>query len=283
VPFFQSLPHLQNLPHLHNWKPLPPGSAAPNISLTAHDGTWVKSKDFKGETHLVLVFFRHLEDATVEAFFSSLDQAVEALEKLNAKVYGVNQNPAEKLRDYVDSHGLSLSILYDPLAHMSRGFRCSGRVRPYCKPALVIVEKDGQVAFAEHGYPSVEAVLQALAKLEGVVFEKDGTSESEARAITGPQAIEKLGAKESPYLLIDVRTKSEHDAYHPEGCVHIPVDELPNRYKELKQKAHFILVCQTGGEASLGAAFLMSVGFEHVYVVDEGMAGWTGKEGGGVA
>ena len=282
------MPVLQSLPHLHNWKPIPVGSEAPTISLTAHEGTWVKSKDIKGETHLILVFFRSLADETTDDFLMALDRASTRLGELDALLFGVNQNPTEKLREYVNRCGHAFSILYDPLALTARAFRCSGRVRPYCKPSVVVIGKDGRVVLAEHGYPAVETVLQVIARLEGVDLalgraEDVETEELVAREITAAQAIVKLESDQSPYLLIDVRTKSEHDAYHPEGCVHIPIDELPNRHAELGQNSHLILVCQTGGEASLGAAFLTSAGFNEVYVVHEGMSGWTGEEGGGAA
>ena len=286
------MPFLQTLPHLANWQPLPVGDEAPEVSLTAHDGTWIRSQDYKGTTHLVLVFFRSFDHDETNAYLQAVDDLTERLEALDTQVFGVNHNPTDRLSEYVSNQGHAFFVLYDTLALTARTYRCSGRLRPYCKPAVVVISKEGTIELAEHGYPSVDRVLECLATLEGVNVPAETSAEEAAQAptanaepvaITAPEAVAKLEATDSPYLLVDVRTKSEHDAYHPEGCIHIPVDDLPQRHAELKQEAHVILVCQTGDQSAAGAAFLTGIGFRDVFVVGEGMSGWTGAEGGGAA
>jgi len=287
------MPFLQTLPHLANWQPLPVGSEAPEVSLTAHEGTWIRSKDYEGSTHIVLVFFRSFEDDETNAYLQTVDEATERLEALDTQVFGVNQNPTDRLREYVTGQGHAFFVLYDALALTARAFRCSGRLRPYCKPAVVVISKERTIVLAEHGYPSVDRILDCVATLEGVNVPVEagaqGSAEDAANAegapvaISAPEAVAKLETEDSPYLLVDVRTKSEHDAYHPDGCIHIPVDDLPQRHAELNQQAHLILVCQTGDQSAAGAADLTGIGFSDVYVGGEGMTGWTGAEGGGAA
>ncbi len=286
------MPFLQTLPHLANWQPLPAGNDAPEVSLTAHNGTWIRSQDYAGSAHMVLVFFRSFDHDETNAYLQAIDGATEHLEALDTEAFGVNQNPTDRLSEYAAAQGHAFPMLYDTFALTARTYRCSGRLRPYCKPAVVVISKEGTIALAEHGYPSVDRILACLATLEGVNVpaktNDQGTAQADAAnadpvAITAPEAVAKLEADDSPFLLVDVRTKSEHDAYHPEGCIHIPVDDLPQRHAELKQDAHVILVCQTGDQSAAGAAFLTGIGFRDVYVVGEGMSGWTGAESGGAA
>ena len=278
---------LQTLPHLVNWRPLQSGSEAPIISLTAHEGTWIKSKDYEGSTNLIFVFFRAFDDQETTNYLRAITDSMPQLEALDTQVFGVNHNRTDRLSEYVTEQSLPFFLLYDTLAMTARAYRCSSRLRPICKPAVVVVSKNGTIAMSEHGYPDLASVLNCVATLEGVNVPEGSDAAADAGegaiAITAPEAVKKLEATDSPYILVDVRTQSEHDAYHPEGCIHLPVNDLTQRHAELKQTAHVILVCQTGDQSAAGASFLISIGFTDVYVVGEGMSGWTGAEAGGAA
>ena len=48
-------------------------------------------------------------------------------------------------------------------------------------------------------------------------------------------------------ILVDVRTFSEYEPDHVPKSLHIPVDELPQRYQEIGQNSRIIFICQAGG------------------------------------
>lgn len=284
---------MASLANVFTWKPLAVGQSATPLSLTADDGTWIKLPDFKGFLNVVLVFFRSTSDAETEAWLRSLSDARAAFESLDAAIFGVNTARTDQLRAYRGRVGVEFPLLYDPLAFAARGFRASGRIRPFCKDQVVVVGKDGKVLFAERGRVAVSALLACVAAAEGkpapVVEPPAPARPTAAETVRTPGkpaaavldvdtegALRLLQEPDSPYLLVDVRTKAEYEADRAPNTRHIPVDELPHRHQELGQQNHLIFICQGGGRSAAAAEFMTSLGASHIYNVGGGMSQWTG-------
>ncbi len=97
------------------------------------------------------------------------------------------------------------------------------------------------------------------------------------RAFGGKVAPEKARAlvKEGARL-VDVRTKSEHDAGHIPGSLHIPLSDLQEREKEIGDKGKPVIVyCQSGMRSASAAGMLRKSGFAEVYDLGA-MARWGG-------
>ena len=271
--------------------PISVGTEAPPLSLTADQGTWVKLRDFKGQMAVVLLFFKSEDNDTV-AWLKAWSEAKDSAEQLDAVLFGVHTASTERLRDLRAHLRSSFFFLYDPMALTSRAFGMSGRLRPQCRDGLVLVGKDQQVLFAERGLPSPDQVLALLAKSQGMAMpgqeaeEAVGPTTSNARVpgqaqkavqdLDGDQAEAMLSAEDTPYILVDVRTKSEYDADHSVHAIHVPVDELPHRYQDLGQTTHILYVCQGGDRSAAAAEFMASIGAHEIYNVTEGMSAWTG-------
>ena len=56
--------------------------------------------------------------------------------------------------------------------------------------------------------------------------------------------------------ILDVRTKREFDSGAIDDSIHIPLQELHNRFHELDSSKTFIVVCQSGVRSSKAAKFL---------------------------
>lgn len=283
------MPLLSALKQTIRMKPLPVGSPAPELSLTADEGTWIKLPDFKDHLNVVLLFFRRLDDDATDAFLRGYDRRLEAFEELDTVVFGITTFRTDRLRDFRSELALEYFLLYDPLAVESRRFGCSGRVRPYARPAVVIVGKDGNIAFSEHGLVEVDRTLQLVAELEGREVPTDEEDQASFTGVRDPggeawrvqhipndKAIAMLKEDDS-FVLVDVRTKAEFEADHAPGAVHLPVDELPHRYQELGQTTHLLFISQTGGMSAQAAEFMASIGASEVYNLEEGMASWPGE------
>jgi rhodanese-related sulfurtransferase/peroxiredoxin len=280
------------LTNLVTWKPLAPGEPATPLSLTADDGTWIKLPDFKGHLNVLLVFFASTTDSETEAWLKSIDAARESFEKLDTAVFGVNTARTDQLRAYRGRVGIQFYLLYDPLALAARGFRASGRIRPFCKDTAVLVGKDGRVVLAERGRVDVARLLAAAAKVEGKdvpappppapapagggTIRTPGQPSAAVEDIDSAGALKLLEEPDSPFLLVDVRTKGEFETSRSPRARHIPVDELPHRYAELGQTTHLIFVCQGGGRSAAAAEFMTSIGATKVYNVAGGMSQWSG-------
>jgi rhodanese-related sulfurtransferase/peroxiredoxin len=274
---------------LVRWSPLQPGEPAPKLSLTADEGTWIRLPDFKGHINVLLVFFRSMSDDATDAWLKDIQRNRQRFEDLETAVFGVSTARTDKLREYRSSLGLEFFLLYDPLAVDSRAFRCSGRLRPVIKDNVVLVGKDGLVVEAWRGQPNAETLLAAVARAQGVTLEpvapvtsapsevrSPGKPAAEVKHVDAPAAVALLKAKDSPYLLLDVRTLSEFEADHAPGAIHVPVDELPHRYQELGQTSHIICLCQAGSRSAAAAEFLTSIGGTHIVNVLGGMSSWSG-------
>jgi rhodanese-related sulfurtransferase/peroxiredoxin len=285
---------------LLSWSPLPVGADAPPLSLTADDGTWIKLPDFKGHLNVLFVFFRSADDPETDAFLRQVDAARGRFEELDTAVFGVHTARTDELRAYRGRIGIEFFLLYDPFAFASRGFRASGRIRPFCKNTVVVVGKNGKVLSSQRGWPSVDALLEAVAASEGKpvppppapaaaaaagepILRTPGQASATVQDVDSAQALALLDEPDSPYILVDVRTKAEFERDHSPRARHIPVDELPHRYQELGQTTHIVFVCQGGGRSASAAEFMSSIGATHVYNVVGGMSQWSGPRTGSAA
>ncbi|MFH1463049.1 MAG: rhodanese-like domain-containing protein [Pseudomonadota bacterium] len=269
--------------------PLAAGQPAPSLSLTAEEGTWIKLKDFQGHLNVVLVFFRSLRDDATDEALRGLDGVAEAAEQLDAILFGVTHHRTDELRDLRARLGLGFHLVYDPMALTARKYGCAGRVRPSVRPGVVVVGKDGRVGASWTTWPPAEELLAVLARLEGrdvpeIQAERGftgvrdpGAPADKARVISADEARALLAVDDSAFILLDVRTEAEHEAFHPQGARNIPLDELPHRYQDLHQNTDIICISQTGGQSMTAAEFLTSVGMSDVYTVSDGMASWPGS------
>lgn len=274
---------------LLRWEPMRVGEEAPLLSLTADEGTWIKLADFRTHLNVLLVFFRAPEEEDTDGFLKAVQASLPRFQELEVAVFGVSTFRTDRLRAYRAKLGLDFFLLYDPFAWESRGFRASGRVRPFCRANTVLLGKDGKVLRAERGYPDVESLLASVAEVEGkpvpapiapVVAEAKGPERSaEVQDIDAKQAIEMLTREGSPYVLVDVRTKAEVERERSPLARHfIPVDEVPHRYFEMKQTEDIIFVCAGGGRSAAAGEFMTSIGSARIYNVAGGMSQWEGPK-----
>jgi rhodanese-related sulfurtransferase/peroxiredoxin len=276
---------------IRDWSPIAVGEQAPPLSLTADEGTWVRMNDFKDHINVIFIFFRSLNRDEIDAWLKGFQAHREHFEELETAIFGVTTARTDRLRDYRNSLGLDFYLLYDPFALDSRKFRCSGRVRPFCKDSVVVVDKSGRIAFSRRGRPDADEILRLVAELEGkpVPGQESEAPERAFSAVRNPgqrpdevhhigteKILGLLNEEDSLFKMVDVRTKSEYDADHVPGTVHIPVDEIPHRYQEIGQTTHIIFMCQAGGRAMAAAEFITSIGGSEIYVAEGGMSEWSG-------
>lgn len=64
--------------------------------------------------------------------------------------------------------------------------------------------------------------------------------------------------------ILDVRTKREVDAGRIKGSLHIPLQDLHNRYSELNSKETYVVVCQSGVRSAKATKFLNLNNFDAI-------------------
>lgn len=96
--------------------------------------------------------------------------------------------------------------------------------------------------------------------------------------ITSDELKEKLGADGEVFLL-DVREPEEFASGHIQGAVNIPVNDLPNRTKELPEEFDrpIVAICLSGARSAYATMFLKVYGYSNIRNLDFGMTGWMDK------
>ncbi|MGZ3898878.1 MAG: rhodanese-like domain-containing protein [Bacteroidia bacterium] len=64
--------------------------------------------------------------------------------------------------------------------------------------------------------------------------------------------------------IVDVRTPGEYMGAHVPGSINIPLQEIPKRIAELKDKDNIVLCCASGGRSSQATEFLKQNGIDCV-------------------
>ena len=93
--------------------------------------------------------------------------------------------------------------------------------------------------------------------------------------ITPSELKEKIANKTELHLL-DVRESAELDLAkiedHP--LIHIPLNKLPERYKELPEGSEITVICRSGNRSGQACRYLASMGFK-VVNLEGGMLRWA--------
>ncbi|MBK8790806.1 MAG: rhodanese-like domain-containing protein [Holophagaceae bacterium] len=99
----------------------------------------------------------------------------------------------------------------------------------------------------------------------------------------------KIGSKdlvrmltEKKVVLVDIRFKEEHAAWHMGFGLHIPLNELPKRLKELDRTRLIVTACPHKDRSALAMVYLKTQGFDVKYLED-GLLGLARRLRGGKA
>jgi rhodanese-related sulfurtransferase/peroxiredoxin len=251
-------------------------STAPLLSLTAQDGCWIRTSDYIGFRNILLLSVKDIQkDKTIEWLRSFSNRR---FEEINCTIFCITTKTPEHLREIKNKIDLDYSLLYDPFALEARKFGMSGR-RPMCRDSAVLINQDGLVVFSACGQPTSPEIFAQGTSLFGFtedIFEEPAQVSSNAVQLMPSDNAVQLLMDKSKYKLVDVRTLSEYEPDHVPGSLHIPIDELHQRYLEIGQLNSILFICQAGGRAYSAAEFIASIGGIELIVVEGGMSSWSG-------
>ena len=99
-----------------------------------------------------------------------------------------------------------------------------------------------------------------------------------------PHNLQAMTEQRDDLLVVDVRESSEHEQGHVKGALLIPRGILeaaadptyPKHVPELSsgRQRPIVLYCATGGRSAMAAAVLQMMGYDEVYSLEGGFAGW---------
>lgn len=93
------------------------------------------------------------------------------------------------------------------------------------------------------------------------------------RELSPKQAQQEL-QRDPSLKLLDVRTPPEYEDYRLKGCVLLPLQELPRRFRELDANANWLIYCEAGVRSQMACEFLASAGFTKLANLTGGIAHW---------
>ncbi len=94
-----------------------------------------------------------------------------------------------------------------------------------------------------------------------------------------PEQFEKMNHSED-ILILDGRTDEEYEHGHLKGSYLIPVQDLPNRIKEIHEfkDSSVLIYCRSGIRSITAGNFLLEAGFKTVAHLTSGITGWIMAE-----
>ena len=95
--------------------------------------------------------------------------------------------------------------------------------------------------------------------------------------MVSPKRLTEIVNKENG-VVIDVRKADDYRRTRIAASRNIPADQIQNRLGELDKSRPVVLVDRTGGLSKTVAQLLRGVGFEKVYILENGLFAWQ-KEG----
>ena len=88
------------------------GDFAPDFELPAHDGSMVKLSDFKGRI-IVLYFYPRAMTSGCTREAKRFNELIEEFERFGAIVFGVSNDPVDKIKRFAEKLGLKFKLLSD--------------------------------------------------------------------------------------------------------------------------------------------------------------------------
>jgi adenylyltransferase/sulfurtransferase len=106
-----------------------------------------------------------------------------------------------------------------------------------------------------------------------------GAEEKPAAQTAAPAEItvEELKARmaEGGVVVVDVREPHELEICRIQGTVHIPLGDIPNRYRELDPNAEILVHCRSGMRSAKAVKFLREQGYSKAVNVAGGILAWA--------
>jgi peroxiredoxin Q/BCP len=142
------------------------GAPAPDFRLLNDDGQEFHLADLRGFVRAMLVFYPKDFTPGCTDQLIQVRKNIEHLRGAGIEPIGVNPDPAESHKAFRREHALNFDLLVDEGAQVARAY---GALKPDgdgIQRSVVIVGKDGNVVFAEHGAPPWQRILSVMRKTD---------------------------------------------------------------------------------------------------------------------
>jgi len=87
--------------------------------------------------------------------------------------------------------------------------------------------------------------------------------------------LQTLIKKKQRFFLIDVRQPDEFAAGHIDGAILMPLDKLPNTYRQIPKGVKLVVYCRSGHRSAEAVAFLRDHGYGKAVSLAGGYSAWA--------
>ncbi len=128
-------------------KPLQVGDRAPALALRNQYGETVSLDDFRGEKHVILVFFPFAFSGVCTGEFREIRERLEDFEGDDVQVLGISCDPMESLRAWADQEAYFFPLLSDfwPHGRTARDYGVFWEQTGFAIRGTFLVDRDGMI------------------------------------------------------------------------------------------------------------------------------------------
>ncbi len=146
--------------------PLSVGKRAPEFTLTDEKGRDVSLASFAGKKNVLLVFYPGDLTPGCTMQLSALRDDFSKFAAHDTVVFGVNHADAESHAAFVKKCALPFSLLTDVGRKVSTKYGATKKffMSVIIKRTVVLVGKDGKIAYHKHGMPKDVEILKVIKK-----------------------------------------------------------------------------------------------------------------------
>jgi len=253
------------------------GSVAPEFELLAHDGSQVRSSDLLGTEHYVLVFYPGDDTPGCSMQLQAFSQMAERFAEQDCRVFGVNPADAGSHCRFIESKGLTVSLLVDSDRRLAVDYHTARSSVPVTFRSVFLVDKKGIVRSAMKDMPDPEAVLALVTRCNETGYKGTGRKGRQAVPEVSSYGLRKVLSNEAGARILDIREEVDWRAGHIGGSLNIPIDDLKDRLAELPDERTPLVICCTQGLRATGAAHILSeAGWRKLYTLTDGMEAYRG-------
>ena len=87
--------------------------------------------------------------------------------------------------------------------------------------------------------------------------------------------LNKLRETNKKIQILDIRENSERDHASIKGTIHIKLEDIAKRYKEMDKNKNVFVMCHTGTRSQIVVKWLKAQGFDHSVNVLGGIDAWA--------
>jgi thioredoxin-dependent peroxiredoxin len=141
---------------------LPAGTRAPELTLTASDGSVVRLAHALERGGVLLAFYPGNHTPMCDRQLRELKDEIARYRGVGVTPFGVNPASVEEHREYAASLGLPYLLLSDPGLTAATAWHAAAPDGAQVTRTVYVVDRDGTIRFSARGMPNAEITLESF-------------------------------------------------------------------------------------------------------------------------